>query len=123
MAAEIAAEIAKGRSRLFNVRATALMLCRAAIVDQAFRARLAACRSSVPARSRGGCWGRSRRSSATSSTMPSGYWAASDGTARAGLASRGASSGHVELVLWYEAPTQRERWARPSCKGAIDADQ
>jgi hypothetical protein len=41
MAAEIATEIAKGRSGSFNVRATALMLCRAALVDQAFRARLA----------------------------------------------------------------------------------
>jgi hypothetical protein len=41
MAAEIAAEIAKGRGRSFDARATALAFCRAALVDQAFRARLA----------------------------------------------------------------------------------
>jgi hypothetical protein len=70
MAAEIATEIAKGRSGSFNVRATALMLCRAALVDQAFRARLA----EVPARSRPGCWRRLRRSSGTWSATPRGSW-------------------------------------------------
>jgi hypothetical protein len=41
MAAEIAMEIAKGRDPSFDVRATALAFCRAALADQAFRARLA----------------------------------------------------------------------------------
>jgi hypothetical protein len=41
MAAEIAMEIAKGRGPSFDVRATALAFCRAALADPAFRARLA----------------------------------------------------------------------------------
>jgi hypothetical protein len=41
MAAEIVFEIAKGRGRSFDTRAMALKLCRAALVDQGFRARLA----------------------------------------------------------------------------------
>lgn len=41
MAAEIAAEIAKGRGKQFDVRATALTLCRAAMADKGYRARLA----------------------------------------------------------------------------------
>jgi hypothetical protein len=41
MAAEIVLEIAKGRGRSFDTRAAALKLCRAALTDRAFRARLA----------------------------------------------------------------------------------
>jgi hypothetical protein len=41
MAAEIAMEMAKGRGRSFDTRATALAFCRAALVDPSFRARLA----------------------------------------------------------------------------------
>jgi len=41
MAAEIVAQMAKGRGRSFDARATALMLCRAALADPSFRARLA----------------------------------------------------------------------------------
>ena len=40
MAAEIVTEIAKGRGRPYDRRAAALMLCRAALADPAFRARL-----------------------------------------------------------------------------------
>jgi len=41
MAAEIVTEIATGRGRSLDKHAAALKLCRAALVDQAFRARLA----------------------------------------------------------------------------------
>jgi hypothetical protein len=41
MAAEIVTEIAKGRGWQFDARAAALTLCRAALADAAFLARLA----------------------------------------------------------------------------------
>lgn len=41
MAAEIALEMGKSRGRQFDARATALMLCRAAMADKGYRARLA----------------------------------------------------------------------------------
>jgi hypothetical protein len=41
MAAQIVLEIAKGRGRQFDTRAAALKLCRAALTDPGFRARLA----------------------------------------------------------------------------------
>jgi hypothetical protein len=41
MAAEIVMEIAKGRRRQFDGHAAALKLCRAALADPAYRARLA----------------------------------------------------------------------------------
>ena len=41
MAAEIVTEIARGRGRSFNRHAAALTLCRAALADPTFRARLA----------------------------------------------------------------------------------
>jgi hypothetical protein len=60
MAAEIVLEIAKGRGRSFDKRAAALTLYRAALADQAFRARLTEVHrrldGSAPARNRAGCW-------------------------------------------------------------------